>query len=128
MARPLSRELRERIVSAYDRGLGTIAEIADMFSVTSRTISNYLKIHRESGDLTPKSLPGRPPILTESNLIIIRSIVLANRDGTLQNYCDEFENQTGINMTFVTMHNACNKLNLNRKKKVFMQRNKKEKM
>jgi transposase len=128
MAGPLSRELREKIISAYYRGLGTIVEIADIFSVTPRSISNYLKQHRETGDLTPKPLPGRPPILTESNLGIIKAIVLGNRDGTLQDFCDDFKRQTGIHTTIVTIHNACKKLNLNRKKRVFTQPNKKGKM
>jgi transposase len=128
MARPLLKELREVIVSSYNRGLGTIVEIAEMFDVTSRTVSNYLKLYKETGDLTPKPLPGRPPILTEENLNIIKTIILSNRDGTLQDFCDEFEHQVSIKITIVTMHNACKKLNINRKKKVFMRRNKIDQM
>ena len=56
MARPLSKELREKIVSAYERGVGTINEVAEIFDITPRTVAKYLQIHRETGDLSPKPL------------------------------------------------------------------------
>lgn len=128
MARPLLKELREKIVSAYDRGMGTIKEVAEIFDITPRTVAKYLQIHRETGDLTPKPLSGRPPILTEANLNIIKAIILSNRDGTLQDFCDAFQNKTGIGVTIVTIHNACKKLDIHRKKKVFMLKNKSDQM
>ena len=128
MANPLSKELREKIVSAYERGLGTIKEVAEIFSITERTVAKYLQIYRETGDLTPKSLPGRPPILTDKNLTIIKKIILLNQDGTLQDFRDAFENKTGIHVAISTMQNACDKLDMNRKKKAFTHKNKIEKM
>ena len=128
MARPLSKELREKIVSAYDRGMGTIKELAEIFDITPRAVAKYLQIYRETGDLTPKPLPGRPPILTETNLNIIKAIILSNRDGTLQDFCDVFQSKTGIGVTIVTIHNACKKLDIHRKKKVFMLKNKSDQM
>ena len=127
MAKALSKELREKIVSAYERGLGTIKEVAEIFSITERTVAKYLQIYRETGDLTPKPLPGRPPILTDENLTIIKKIILLNKDGTLQDFRDAFENKTGIYVAISTMQNACEKLDMNRKKKVFTPKNKIEK-
>lgn len=124
MARPLSKDLREKIVSAYERGAGTMQEIADIFVISERSVARYLRLHREIGDLTPLPLPGRPPILTEANLKIIKEIILLNKDGTLDEYCHAFYNKTGISVTIVTMHNACEKLNLRRKKRVFTRKNK----
>jgi transposase len=124
MANPLSKELREKIVSAYARGLGTINEIAEIFCITPRTVSKYLQIHRETGDLTPKPLPGRPLILTDENLNIIKKIILQNKDGTLRDFRDAFESKVGICVAISTMQNACDKLDIRRKKRVFMHRNK----
>jgi transposase len=126
MAGPLSKELREKIVSAYERGIGTIKEVAEIFEITPRTVAKYLQIQRETGDLSPKPIPGRPPILTDENLNIIKKIILLNRDGTLQNFCDAFQEKTNIEVTFVTMHNACKKLKMHRKKRVFTLKNKSE--
>ena len=128
MANPLSKELREKIVIAYEKGLGTIKEVAEMFDITPRTVAKYLQIFRETGDLTPKPLPGRPPILTNENLDIIKKIIILNKDGTLQDFRDSFKEKTGIHIAISTMQNACDKLNMNRKKKVFTRKNKNERM
>jgi len=117
MARPLSKEIREKIVNAYKRGVGTINKVASIFEIQPRTVAKYLQIDRDTGDLTPKSRPGRTPILNEKNLAIIKSIIMSNSDGTLQEYCDAFKKKTGIQVTFVTIHNACKKLNIRRKKR-----------
>lgn len=124
MTRPLSIEVREAIVNAYNNGLGTVHEIAKIFSTTSRSVFRYLKQKRETGDLSPEPIPGRPPILTKENLAIIKKIVLSNNDETLEQYRDQFYKETGINVTIVTIYNACTILNLRRKKKAFMQPNK----
>ena len=62
MANPLPKDQREKIVSAYQRGLGTIEQIAKMFGVHVRSVYRYLKQEAETGDLSPQPLPGRPPI------------------------------------------------------------------
>jgi transposase len=124
MTRPLSIELREKIVNAYKKGLGSTSEIAEIFSVTQRTVFRFLKLEREKGDLSPTPIPGRPPILNEKNLAIIKKIVLTNTDETLDQYRLKFYEETGIDVSAVTIHNACNILDLRRKKKVSLQRNK----
>jgi transposase len=58
MARPLSKELREKIVSACACKLGTIEQVAQIFEIHPRTVAKYLQLQRTSGDLTPKPLPG----------------------------------------------------------------------
>lgn|SRR5574338_1493592 len=118
MARPLSVELRKKIVDAYERSVGTINKIADIFGVSPRSVRRYLKLYRNDGNLSPKPLPGRPPILTDANLSIIKDIILSNSDGTLHDYCSSFKNKTGIEVTIVSIHNACKKLNIRRKKRV----------
>lgn len=122
MTRAFSKELREKIVSAYLREVGTIEEIALIFGVSIRSVGRYLELDRKTGDLTPKKHTGRPPILDDKNLSIIKSIILSNSDGKLQDYCDEFKKKTDIEITVVSMHNACKKLNIRRKKRVIMRK------
>jgi transposase len=110
MARPLSKEMREKIVSAYERGAGTMLEIADIFAISERSVARFLRLHREVGDLSPLPLPGRPPILTDANLKIIKEIVLSNKDGTLDDHNRAFYDKTGIEVTIATIHNAFAKL------------------
>lgn len=118
MTRAVPKEEREKIVEAYEKGLGTVSELAEIFNISSRSVLNYLRQYRETGDLKPKKQPGRPAIITEAMLKIIKKIVLTNTDGTLEHYRNEFHKETGIDVTFVSIHYACKALNLNRKKRV----------
>lgn len=126
MARAVSKEIREKIIRAYEYGAGIIEEIAIIFEIKPRSVAKYLQLHRQNKDLTPRPHTGRPPILNDEKLDIVRLVVLSNKDGTLQEYADEFKNRTGIEVTYVTIHNACKKLNINRKKRVSMRKSKKE--
>lgn len=128
MTRPLPVDQRIKIVNAYEQGLGTLKEIAKIFDITTRSVLRYVKLHRETGDLSPQPLPGRPPIMNEENLAILKKIVLNNIDDTLEQYKAKFYKQTGIDVTVATICNACIALDLRRKKKLFLQPNKKEKM
>lgn len=119
MTRAVPKEEREKIVQAYKKGFGTIRELAKIFDVSPRAIDKYLQLDREVGDLTPDTQPGRPPVLTEKNLSIIKKLVTANPDGTLDDYRIQFYNKTGIDVTIDTIHNACKKLDLRRKKSLF---------
>jgi transposase len=128
MGKAISKEVREKIIRAYEYGAGTIEKIAIIFEIKPRSVAKYLHLHRQNKDLTPKPHTGRPPILNDENLDIVKLIVSSNKDGTLQEYADEFKNRTGIEVTYVTMHNACKKLNINRKKRVSTRKSKKELM
>jgi len=122
MTRPIPKEMREKIVSAYKNGFGTIKQISKIFGIADRTVSKFLRIENKIGDLTPSYSPGRPPIIDENNLVIIKKIVLSNNSGTLQEYCDTFYNTTGLHICLSSMSNACKKLNLRRKKKLLCKR------
>ena len=56
--RAYSLELRARIVRAVQTGHPK-AEVAELFGVDRRTINRYLRL-AAAGELTPKSIPGRP--------------------------------------------------------------------
>lgn len=127
MTRAIPKEEREKIVQAYKNGLGSVPALAKIFNITARAIYNYLRLDKETGDLTPDTQPGRPPILNNENLLIIRKIVMTDPDGTLEDYRVQFYKKTGIEVTIVTIHNACKELNLRRKKRAFLPQNKKEK-
>ena len=128
MTKALAKEERIKIVNAYNEGDLTVEKIASIFQVTSRSVYNYVKQYKDTGDLSPGQHTGRPPTIDEKNKKIIEGIVRDNPDWTLEEYRDKFYQKTKIHVTIVTIHNTCKNLNLNRKKKVFLQQSKKEKM
>lgn len=128
MPKAFSKDLRERVVTAYNNGVGTISKIAEMFSLGKSTVEKYLNISRNTGDLTPGKSTGRPPFLDENHLSIIKEIVLSSPDKTLQEYCIAFEKLTGKNIPKSTLWDACEFLDLRRKKRVSTRKNKKDRM
>ena len=111
MTAAVSKEVREKIVQAYNKGGRTQQEISEIFGVSLSSVQKYLKKQRETGDLEPCKQPGRPPTITDSELQLIKEIVETNPDGRLIDYRDELYRRTNISVTYVTIHNACNELN-----------------
>ena len=63
MLKPDARELRERVLRAYDGGL-TQEEVASTFDISRTTLVYWLRRRRETGDIEPLSNPSdqpRPP-------------------------------------------------------------------
>ena len=44
-----SRDLRERVIEAYDAGRGSSRQLADVFGVSSAWIRKLLRLRRETG-------------------------------------------------------------------------------
>jgi transposase len=57
--KPYSKDLRLRVLSAVDAGTPR-ERVAKTFSVSMPTIKRWLKRRRETGDVKPKPIPGRP--------------------------------------------------------------------
>lgn len=117
MARAFSKDLRERIVNAYNSGVGTISQVANLFEVSKESVNKYLRLHRANNDLTPGKSTGRPPFLTDTRLKIIKNIILKTPDARLVDHCLQFETETGRSIPKSTMWDAYNILNMRRKKK-----------
>ncbi|HEX4204263.1 MAG TPA: helix-turn-helix domain-containing protein [Ktedonobacteraceae bacterium] len=56
--RAYSYDLRQRILRAVDQGTPR-AEICKTFAVSQSTIKRYLTLRRKTGDVKPKTIPGR---------------------------------------------------------------------
>ena len=52
-----SQDLREKVVEAYDRKVGSQEEVARLFGVSRAFLQNLLKRRRENGEI--RSLPHR---------------------------------------------------------------------
>src|SRR5215213_6401134 len=59
--KPYSKDLRLRVLAAVDHGTPR-EEVTRTFSVSAPTIKRWLKRRRETGDVEPKPILGRPPL------------------------------------------------------------------
>jgi len=63
MARPLSNDLRERVVARHETG-ESIRAVAEMFGIAPSTVSKWAQRRRETGSVAPAKFGGhRRPVL-----------------------------------------------------------------
>jgi len=61
MAKPLSVDLRKRIVTAYLNKEGTYAQVAQRFSVSPSAVQDFVRLYRTTGSLEPQPHSGGNP-------------------------------------------------------------------
>lgn len=121
--RAYSLDLRQKVVAAYERGDGTIDEIAALFSVGPTFVKKMLRLRREGTDLSP--LPhggGHTPKLSDKHLQLIRSELARNNDVTIEELRDSLRKKASVDVSQPTVSRALARLNLPRKKNSSRQR------
>jgi transposase len=107
--KPYSKDLRLRVLAAVDAGKPR-EEVAETFSVSVPTIKRWLRRRRETGDVEPKPIPGRParkgPMLEEW----LPKHLGANDDLTLEEHSEAFEEEFGQRVSTSTIGRAIARL------------------
>ncbi len=79
-----SLDLRQRVVRAYERGEGSISEVASRFGVSTAFVKKMLRQWRATGDLAPRGHGGgKPKSLTERQQQLLRRKVREQNDISL---------------------------------------------
>jgi transposase len=110
-----SKDLREQVFRAVDQGHPR-AEIVLMFGVSLASIKRYLKQRQETGDLSPKAIPGRPSqkyAALEAGLV---AQLETHPDLTLEAHCQLWESSHGMLVDHTTMSRAISRVCWTRKK------------
>ena len=111
-----SKDLRLRVLAAVDRGMPRV-QVAKTFGVSASTIKRYPRLRRQTGDVSPKPIPGPPArkrALLEEEL---PAQVKLNPDLTLEELCELFEEARGVEVSTATMSRALKRLGLPLKKR-----------
>jgi transposase len=122
MPKPISVEVRERVVAAHQERKGTYAKLSEVFNVGEASVSRWLRLHREAGSLAPKPLPGRAPKLDEAGRAALRELVASDSDATLAELSQRLRERTGVALTVSSIHKALEKMGITRKKKTSTRR------
>ncbi|HEX3643531.1 MAG TPA: helix-turn-helix domain-containing protein [Ktedonobacteraceae bacterium] len=115
--RPYPPDLRERILHAVDQGKPR-AEVIRLFGVSRASIKRYLKQRRETGNVLPKPIPGRPPKKISLLLATLKTQLEAYPDATLEEHCQRWEAREGVKVSTATMSRALQHLGWSRKKDI----------
>ena len=103
--KPYSRDLRLRVLAAVD--VATPREqLAKTFSVSVPTIKRWLKRPRETGDVQPKPISGRPARKGAMLKGWLPKQLEANDDLTLEEHSEAFEEEFGQPVSTSTVGRA----------------------
>lgn len=92
--RPYSKDLRLRVLAAVDSGEPR-EEVAKTSSVSMPTIKRWIKRRRETGDVEPEPIPGRPARKGAMLKEWLPRHLEANDDLTLEEHREAFEERFG---------------------------------
>ncbi len=107
--KPYSKDLRLRVLSAVDAGTPR-EEVAKTFSVSVPTIKRWLKRPRETGDVEPRAIPGRP---SRKGMMLeewLPKHLETNDDLTLEEHREAFEEEFGEAVSTSTIGRAIARL------------------
>jgi transposase len=121
--RPSSKDLRIRVVHAYERHEGSMRQLAARFRLSLSCVRDLLTRYRLTGDVTPKPHGGGYPAkLDATGLAIVRTAIEHHPDATLQELCEGLRATAQITVSPATMSRGLAKLGLPRKKNVSRRR------
>ena len=107
--KPYSKDLRLRVLAAVD-GEVPREEAAKTFSVSVPTIKRWLKLRRETGDVEPKPIPGRPRLKGAALEGWLPAQLQDNNDLTLEEHGEAFEEERGVSVSAATVGRAIARL------------------
>jgi len=115
--KPISLDLRQRIVEAYKRDQGSQRALAQRFSLSRSTVERLLKRERLTGSVAPKPHGGgRTAILQQHDRETIRAWLLDDPDLIQQEIAERFTEETGHTVSQQTISRSLRPLEITRKK------------
>src|SRR3954447_16020189 len=112
--KPLSNDLRRRILDAVDNREGSRRKLAARFKVNTSTITRLLQLRRQTGSFEPRPHGGGvEPTLDHDALERLRKLVEEAPDATLE----ALKQRMGVSGSRVIIGGALKELGLPRKKK-----------
>jgi transposase len=111
-----SVDLRQKIVDAYEQKEGSQRELAKRFKVSPNFVRLLLKRHQTEGTIEPKPHTGGFSSKLANHLDLVKQLVEQDNDATLEELCDQLEQQLQIRVSPSTLCRTLQKMDLTRKK------------
>jgi transposase len=115
--KPLSLDLRKRIVAVYERGEGSQEKIAQRFGVGSTSVERLLKQWRKTGSLAPKKQGGSQPIVSAAGQSQVDQWLDQEPSLTQAELAQRFNTESGRSVSPRTMGRLRARLGYTRKKR-----------
>ena len=118
--RAYSTDLKERLVRAVADGQ-PMREAARRFGVAVTTVKRAVVQQREMGSLERKPIPGRPRAITGAQDALLSTRLETAPDATVREHCAWWAEQTGQELSDVTLWRAIRRLGWTHKKRRWQQ-------
>ena len=120
MPRPYSLDLRVRVAERCQDPTQTIDEIAEWFGLGTATVKRF-KAAAKAGDLSPKPPGGgKPRKIPNEDEETIRRLLATKNDSTLKEWVARIKVELGTVLSITTMSRTFERMEITRKKGVFM--------
>jgi transposase len=113
--RPLSQDLRERIVAARERGQGT-GEVCRRFGVSRKSVERFWKQQRLTGECRPRQIGGYRRSRLEKHDRTLRRWIAAQADLTLNELQRRCREQLNVSIGITALWHRLEQLGLSYKK------------
>lgn len=113
-----SLDLRERVITAWQKGNLKLPELAELFGVSIPTIKRWTRRYRETGSVSP--LPhggGHPRVLSEPQIELVERMVLEHPDWTEEEYTAHVVDNHGFVVSRSTVGREIRRLGYSVKKR-----------
>jgi len=118
MPAPLSVDLRQRVIAAYQAKEGSQQQLAERFKVSLSFVRDLTRRYRQSATLEPKPHGGGAVAkLGAAQLPVVKALVEAQPDALLKELCERCTEKTAVYVSVSTMQRAVQSLKLSVKKK-----------
>jgi len=113
----LSRDLRERVVAAWESGEGTQAQIAARFRIGKRTVERIISRWQQTGSIDPLPRGGdNRSAFNERDRAALRQMHTQEPDATLERFAARCRDELGIECSWITLSRTLRKMGLTVKK------------
>lgn len=114
--KPYSLDLREKIISTYEAGNTSIRQVAERFQVSKTTVQALIKRKQATGTLEPARATGGKASQLAGYAQDIAEMVERHQDYTLAEYCEYWQDKTGVRVSESAMCRFLQKQQLTIKK------------
>jgi transposase len=124
VARPYPKELRERVVAAYERKDGTYETLAALFSIGPATVDRWLARYRRTGSVeaSPMGGPRRERKVDKEGEKFIADTLSEVPDSSMDELVEAYRDEFGTDMHRSTMARSVGRMGYTRKRGVYAHR------
>lgn len=121
--KPISEDLRQRIVAVDEDGQLSYSQVAERFRVSVRSVIRFVKQFRETGNVSPKPPSnGSQPILDDADIQYLKDTLDSQSAVTQDELKDGLKTATGTQVSQPTICRTLVRERLTRKKNETSQR------